>query len=277
MTIWLLYLLMKGWLALDIDGTITQDKYRIPIDVIEYLSDCVQSGWKIAFATGRAFVFARQALEKIPFSFILMPQNGSVAVRMPTQEILFKRYMSPSILGCLDEATGGKHLIYSGIENGDRCYYLPENFSKNELHYMDELQTREKEEWVQGVINFDFPFVKCFGKLEAMKKVESKILKSEHFDVSLIRDPFHSSYYILLITNKNTSKGTSLQELFLREGRGKLVIAAGDDVNDLSLLQAADVRIAMPHAPEELRKIADFIAPSVEENGIIQALKICVR
>lgn len=268
---------MKGWLALDIDGTITQDKYRIPTEVIDYLSDCFQAGWKIAFATGRAFVFARQVLEKIPFPFILMPQNGSIAVRMPTQEILFKRYMSPSVLGCLDVATDGKYLIYSGMENGDRCYYLAEKFSKNELHYIHELQIREKEEWVQGIIHFDFPLVKCFGKLEAMKKVERKIQESELFNASLIRDPFHTSHYILLITNKNTSKGTSLQEIFLREGRGKIVIAAGDDVNDLSLLKAADVRIAMPHAPEELRKIADFIAPSVEERGIIQALKVCAR
>jgi hydroxymethylpyrimidine pyrophosphatase-like HAD family hydrolase len=59
-------------------------------------------------------------------------------------------------------------------------------------------------------------------------------------------------------------------------GRGDLVVAGGDDENDLSLLQAADVKIAMPHAPEILRKIADFMAPPVEEQGIIHALKIVI-
>ncbi len=271
---------MKGWIALDIDGTITQDKYSIPIEVINFLHDCQKDGWKIAFATGRAFIFAQPALEKIPFPFFVMPQNGSVAIRMPTQEIVFKSYMSQNVLADLEEIFEGKHshyLVYSGIENGDRCYYQPERFSKSDLLYIEEVQKREKEEWVSGLIHFDFPLIKCFGKLDAMKKVEKKLLSKGIFEVTLIRDPFHNSYYLLLVTNKNTTKGKCLLELLVREGRGKIVIAAGDDVNDIELLKAADVRIAMPHAPEELRKIADFIAPPINEMGIIQALKICVR
>lgn len=268
---------MKGWIALDIDGTITQDKYSIPTEVISFLKDCHQNSWKIVFATGRAFVFAKPALEKIPFPYFLMPQNGSAVIQMPSQKILFKRYMSPDLLQDLEEIYEGSnshYLIYSGVENGDRCYYQPERFSKADLLYLEEVQKREKEEWSTGPVHFDFPLIKCFGKLESMKKVEAKLLKKGHFEATLIRDPFHSSYYLVLVTQKNASKGSSLQEIISREGKGKIVIAAGDDVNDISLLQVADVRIAMPHAPEELRKIADFIAPPVAEMGIIQALKI---
>lgn len=270
---------MKGWIALDVDGTITQDKYSIPTDVISFLNECHGNGWRIVFATGRAFIFAKPALEKIPFPYFLMPQNGSVVMRMPSQEIMFKRYMNPEVIRDLEEIYEGKnshYLVYSGVENGDRCYYQPTRFSKADLVYLEGVQKREKEEWMTGSVDFDFPLIKCFGKLEAMKKVERKLLKKGHFEVTLIRDPFHSSYYLLLVTNKNASKGSSLQEIISQEGKGKIVIAAGDDVNDISLLQAADVRIAMPHAPEELRKIADFISPPVAEMGIIQALKIVI-
>ncbi len=270
---------MKGWIALDIDGTITQDKYSIPKEVIDFLHCCYHSGWKIVFATGRAFIFAKQAIEKISFPFFIMPQNGSVAIQMPAQDILFKRYMSPAVITDFEEIFEGRnshYLVYSGVENGDRCYFQPNRFSKTDRIYLEEIQKREKEEWVTGPIDFEIPLIKCFGKLETMKKVKKELLKKGLFEATLIRDPFHNSYYMLLITNKNTSKGSSLQEIISRVGRGKIVIAAGDDVNDIELLQVADIRIAMPHAPEELRKIADFIAPPLSEMGIIQALKIVI-
>lgn len=274
---------MKGWIALDIDGTITQDKYSIPEEVIKFIHDAVKSGWKIAFATGRAFVFAKPALEKINFPYIILPQNGSVALRMPGQEIVFKRYMKPSVLADLEEVYEGKHshfLVYSGFENGDRCYYRSDRFSKQDLAYLEEVQKREKEEWIDAShssIDFDIPLIKCFGKLDAMKKIGSKLLKKGYFEVSLIRDPFHTSYYILMVTDSKASKGASLREMFSYDGRGDLVVAAGDDENDISLLQTADVKIAMPHAPEVVRKIADFIAPAVSEMGIIYALKIVIQ
>jgi hypothetical protein len=55
------------------------------------------------------------------------------------------------------------------------------------------------------------------------------------------------------------------------------VIAAGDDENDISLLNAADTKIAMSHAPEALQQVADFIAPPTKDCGIIKALQLALR
>ena len=51
------------------------------------------------------------------------------------------------------------------------------------------------------------------------------------------------------------------------------MIAVGDSYNDVPLLQAAELRIAMEDAPEELKAIADYIAPTVEEDGLAMALE----
>ena len=55
------------------------------------------------------------------------------------------------------------------------------------------------------------------------------------------------------------------------------MIAAGDDENDISLLEAADVKIAMSHAPEKLQEIAQFIAPPTRDLGIITALQMVLK
>ena len=52
-----------------------------------------------------------------------------------------------------------------------------------------------------------------------------------------------------------------------------LMAAAGDSYNDLPLLKACGHRIAMGDAPVELKAIADYIAPSAEEDGLAVAIE----
>jgi len=271
---------MKGWIALDIDGTITHDRYSIPLPVVQYLGQVAGEGWRIIFITGRAFVFAKEALESLPFPFILSLQNGSITLDMPSKKILYKKYLKAEVIPQLAAACEGMKtdfLVYSGYENRDRCYFRPSHFTKDDLDYVEEIQAREKEKWIpvsHFEITHDIPLIKCFGKLDVMKKIKTRLHSLGHFQIALIRDPFRSSCYLLLITS--ASKGSALKEVLSSQGRGGLVIAAGDDENDISLLQEADIKIAMPHAPESVRKIADFIAPPTNEFGIIHALKIAV-
>lgn len=273
---------MKGWIALDIDGTITLDRYSVPPRVIAYLKNLHIQGWKIAFATGRAFVFARLALHQFDFPFLLLPQNGSVAIQMPSQTSLFKKYLHRDKIELIEEAFQGfdtDYLVYSGFENQDRCYWRPARFSLPDRDYIKELQNREKETW-GSVDSFDwdllstFPLIKGFGPHDQMKMIAERLNRSNQFQVAHIRDPFHSSYTILLITDREASKGNSLKEIFHILGRGQKVIAAGDDENDQSLLEVADVKIAMAHAPSSLQQMAHLIAPPTADEGIIHALQM---
>lgn len=274
----------KGWIALDIDGTITAEKHRIPDNVVSYLRSLARDGWKIVLATGRSFSFATSTLSQFDFPFLLLPQNGSIALQMPERRVLFRRYLSSHVLPILDrafEGTGTDYLVYAGYEKGDFCYWRPSRFSEKDLAYLLALQSREKKNW-QAVDPFDplildqFPLIKCFGPPRQMKKIAEYLRQSSLFEVAQIRDPFNEAYCLLLITDRLATKGSGLKHAGELLGRGEIVIAAGDDENDLSLLQNADIKIAMPHAPDPLKVIADLIAPPVEEEGIIHALQIAL-
>jgi hydroxymethylpyrimidine pyrophosphatase-like HAD family hydrolase len=51
------------------------------------------------------------------------------------------------------------------------------------------------------------------------------------------------------------------------------MIAAGDSFNDLTLLEVCGLRIVMGNAPEELRCIANYVAPPVEKDGLAVAIE----
>lgn len=45
-------------------------------------------------------------------------------------------------------------------------------------------------------------------------------------------------------------------------------VGIGDGYNDYPLLQAVGYKVAMHNAHDELKNIADFIAPSIDEDGL---------
>ena len=76
---------------------------------------------------------------------------------------------------------------------------------------------------------------------------------------------------------KDVDKGKAVLEIMDQDILPCPIISAGDDNNDESLLQIADIKIAMPTSPKCLLDQATIIAPPVEEKGIIDALKIAVQ
>ncbi|MBX9745058.1 MAG: Cof-type HAD-IIB family hydrolase [Chlamydiales bacterium] len=271
---------MKGWIALDIDGTITVDKYTVPAPVIRYLHELQSSGWSLAIATGRSFLFASMVLSEFPFPYTLIVQNGSAILQMPDKKILYKKYLPTSSILVVEKAfegIDGNFLVYSGCEKGDFCYYRPKDLSPKQQAYVHQLQLREKEP-PRPIVSFegldDTPLIKCFGSAEQMLNLAEKLHQTGLFQVALIRDPFDGEGgRLLLLTDQAASKGTALEEMIRQQGKGQAVIAAGDDENDESMLLKADVKIAMAQAPDSLKKLADWVAGPAEQLGIIPALQ----
>ena len=51
------------------------------------------------------------------------------------------------------------------------------------------------------------------------------------------------------------------------------IIGIGDGYNDFSLLMACGLKVAMGNAVEEVKAIADYIAPSVDDDGIADVIE----
>ena len=87
-----------------------------------------------------------------------------------------------------------------------------------------------------------------------------------------IRDPFKEGRFVAQATHAEVNKGLALKEFAALHPESGIIIAAGDDNNDLSMLQVADVRVAMANAPRSMLAIADVIAPPASKKGILSGL-----
>ena len=66
------------------------------------------------------------------------------------------------------------------------------------------------------------------------------------------------------------SKGAALRFLAAHLGvRLEEVIAVGDQENDLEMIRAAGLGVAMPESPETVRQAAGRVAPPDEQGGLL--------
>jgi hydroxymethylpyrimidine pyrophosphatase-like HAD family hydrolase len=87
----------------------------------------------------------------------------------------------------------------------------------------------------------------------------------------------YNGLWAVEFTGAGVTKATAATKLIHMMGmmgtKPSRVIAAGDSYNDLPLLRMCGLRIAMGNAPTELKAIADYIAPPVEEDGLAVAIE----
>lgn len=271
---------MKGCICLDIDGTTTADAHFVPEPVIECLRFLYKQGWQFTFATGRTYSFALKTLQEIDFPFFFAVQNGADLLHMPDHKLISRAHLPEKIVPKLEELTKDKKedfLVYAGWELGDFCYYRPKNFSTKVLEHIGIIKSFACKPW-QKVEDFSFPVEQAFPLLKYLGSHEEMVLLYDQIkhlpdvQVTCIKDPISEGVYENLITAKEAMKGECIRKIRTFFPAGTLFIAAGDDYNDVSMLEEADIAIVMGTAPESMFSLADIRAKSAQEYGIIDAL-----
>jgi hydroxymethylpyrimidine pyrophosphatase-like HAD family hydrolase len=80
--------------------------------------------------------------------------------------------------------------------------------------------------------------------------------------------------FFLEFAELGVSKGSGLAFVAEREGfTHAQTIGFGDGENDMELLQWSGYGVAVENADDRLKAIADFVCPSVDEEGVAQVIE----
>lgn len=275
----------KGWICLDIDGTITADILTIPGPVLSYLKDLHYKGWQIVFVTGRTFSLACRPLASFDVPYFLVPQNGASSFAMPSKKMLSKSYLSVDVFYELEKLIQGlKHdfVFFGGYDQGEEIFYRPHLLMDETLNYFETQLTSLAGSWKKYDYFTDLPYKevpygKIYGKKASLYKILQILKKVPSIHVHLVQDSVNPAFSILQIMKGGVDKGRAVLDIMGQTALPSPIVSAGNDNNDESLLQIADIKIAMSGSPACLLDQATLIAPPVEEMGIIPALELAVK
>lgn len=276
---------MKGIIALDIDGTLTGPDHIIDQEVIDYLELLHSQQWQFIFISGRPYSWGVGSLTSISFPYFLAIYNGAYLISMPDKLIAERHLLDRSIFKqingiCSRFSTGC--VIYGGVEQQEKIYYTPSKFDEETLRFFEERRKVTLENWID-VANLDdiplerFTSLKFFAKEAAADNIADAIESELGLHIPLIQDPVDPAYKVLQATHPRANKGDALESFAAISGWAGIRIAAGNDINDLSMFKRAQFTIAMQDSPLILRQMATVVAPSVENGGLITALKTIIE
>jgi Cof subfamily protein (haloacid dehalogenase superfamily) len=279
-------------IAIDIDGTLMPSTGpRISPRNCAALRAAEAAGIEIVIATGRRQAYAMPLIAQVGLSedSVMISSNGAV-VRGFDGGLLDRRFLPVEAARRLCVALRGYGtLVFTFDREGAGALVIE---SLKQLHaridrwvdanrpYLVEVQPIERafdagEEPIQGMI--------C-GTVEEMLTAERELLLSDvAAQIAMHRTEYPArNLSILDLLPPGCSKGAALHSLASIRGLERnQIMAIGDNLNDLEMLEYAGRAVVMANASQEVRQLAQRrgweITASNDEDGVAQAVEEVVR
>jgi hypothetical protein len=260
--------------VVDIDGTLLNREGIISDADRRALARAARAGLRVSLSTGRAATASRGILEQLSLDGYHMFFDGALVADPMGGAEVYAEPVSPDLVRRVVEFAQDAEM---GIELYSSTHlFVPREDWKTEIRRsffgieptVDGLGSLwRRERIVKGTIIVRSP--------EERAKARSF---QRHFQNDLgfswNKTPAYPDVDFINVLCREVSKGKALRKLasFLDLPLEE-VAAIGDGANDLSLLSAAGIAIAMGNASDELKALADYVVPDVDHSGVATAIE----
>ena len=259
-------------LVLDIDGTLTNSRKEISDKTLASIRKIQERGHKVVLASGRPTPGVLPLADKLKLSEYdgyILSFNGAKIINCKTNETIYQKVLPGDIISQLHAAA---------LENDVGIISYESNciITDSKIDEFMETEARINGISIKKVDNFpsyiNFDVNKCLmtGPGNKLEKVE--IIMKEKFGRRI--SVYRSEPFFLELMPLNIDKAYSLGKLLEYLGLSKeQMISCGDGFNDLSMIQYAGMGVAMANAQDVVKKAADYITLSNDEDGIAHVIK----
>jgi Cof subfamily protein (haloacid dehalogenase superfamily) len=254
-------------LVCDLDGTLIDHSLTLDPALVAAFKRAAAAGLGITIATGRmplSVDFYREALDiRLPVIYY----NGGLIRDAAGMELL-RRELPRGILAKVRElfSAAPVHPIF---------------FRDEQLYCLDRTLPIRQFCDDEGLRAHVIPDPEDFLRLGAFMK---GLFIGHRRDLGVLRADLegvlgddarlvHTAEHYLELLPVASTKGAALAHLATHLGVSlDRVVAVGDHDNDLEMVEAAGLGVAMAHAPESVRAVADRVAPAPADGGLLRLL-----
>lgn len=263
-------------LAIDIDGTLVNSRDELTEATRQALRRACAAGIKIVLATGRRYSRALPLVEPLGLDLPLVTASGALIKHPLDHRTLFQAAFAPSLLCdvlAVVQRAGFEAVLYADsygqgfdfycarleVERPELADYLGRNPGCHRL--WPGLMSCPPEGVFAGF---------SMGSRQEMLALHHELQRRlpAALYTHVLRSPRYLGY-MCEIAPWGVTKWSGIRHVAAEWGIAPHeMCAVGDDVNDLPMIEAAGIGIAMGNALPEVKASADWVAPSHDEDGL---------
>lgn len=265
-------------LVADVDGTLMARNGHVSPRVREAVRAALAEGTLVALATGRWYRSAQPIARELGLDLPIILHNGALVKDLVTGEVLdhchLPRAMAEQAIGII-RAHGLQPMVYENAFGGELLLTGPAELdSPFTARYL-----ATKTEHLRRVPLADLALADDPIQLAVADTAD----RADPLIAELARGPWQTVTSMTLaapearfveVLSPGCSKARAAARLAAAHGVAMSeVVAVGDNYNDLDLIEAAGLGVAMGNAPEGVRAWADAVVPTVDEDGLAVAIE----
>lgn len=263
--------------ALDLDGTLLNDEKTITPRTAAAIRKALEQGVTVLPATGRTASGVPEQLTNIPGVRYALTSNGAAVVDLETGDSLvrlpFDAAMALRAYDVLEPLGGSLSIFIHGRSyseakpEGQALEIVPQNlrsyFRTTRIEVEDMRQTLRDN--ADAIEKFSILYPTLEDRDRAWQAVR-RACPSIEITTSIERN--------MELNAPGVSKGRGLMALAERlDLCPDQVMAIGDSGNDLTMIEAAGLGVAMGNATEEVKAAADVVTADNNHDGVAQAIE----
>jgi hypothetical protein len=271
-------------LAIDIDGTLLDSRARVPVAHRDALVEASARGIEVALATGRSFHFTQPIADLLPIPLTLIVNNGALVKdrsgvsvmrhlldRDVARRVLAETHVHrESVAIMFDRPIGHdmRQMIYEHMDwsHPNRRGYFEKNkafIAQSDVPLADTLT----EDPIQVVFN---------GGVEPMRALVASLRAmpiADRFSVA-VTEYEKRDFTLIDVNGAGCSKGSTLARWAAsRDLTRDDVMAVGDNLNDVEMLDFAGTAVVMGNATDALKARGYHVTGTNDEGGLARAIR----
>lgn len=259
-------------IAMDLDGTLLNDEKIITPKTKTALMAAQERGIRLALASARpspGLFRERDALHLQDYGGILMSYNGGRIVDASTGGVLFETCMdlqeTKQVLRFLEGLP-----VTPILDDGKQFYVKDKGGYKVDYECRNNNMTCTEVGNLADFLTFRPVKILMSAQPDGIKEIQKTI--SDFLPESLT--VVQTAPFYLEVIPRSINKGQGIRDICTVLGFSpQQVIAFGDAENDIPMLRATGVGVAMGNATSAVKEAADVVTLSNNEDGIAAALE----
>ena len=262
---------MYKLIAIDMDGTLLKSDKTLSTETCRVIKKAHSQGIEIVLSTGRPLKGIEQYLKKLDLvsdKDYAVTFNGAVVQNIKTKKIIAEKGLSHEDMFLLYDVSLKLNLNIHAFTHNSVITPKNSRFTKLEsdvnhipleiINFKDLNQSVD----ILKILMVEEPII--------LENAITKLPKYLYDKFTIVK----SAPYFLEFLNKSVNKGVGVELLAKNLNiKQEEVICIGDAGNDIHMIKYAGLGVAMGNAFEEVKKIADYITLSNEEDGVAEVIK----